>query len=163
VTAHRNPRYYQTNAVTVFDVGLINSPVDLQHLTSADSGAMAKSTPSNVRMYAFGYGPYGNSPGEDDYYGRYGAVYPQFLPRAPEYRFENTSTDPELCKGDSGGPLKSNTSGPLLVYGVASRNTGGSGVCQPVGHWATTAYSIGWIKDTIVGDCLNTSTLLHCW
>jgi hypothetical protein len=43
VTAHRNPRYYQTNAVTVFDVGLINSPVDLQHLTSADSGAIAVS------------------------------------------------------------------------------------------------------------------------
>lgn len=158
VTAHRNPRYHETDNITVYDVGLINSPVDLQNVTSG--GSMAKLTPSNIKMFAFGFGPYGDGPNDDDAYGRYGEVFPQFVTGAPEYRFENTGTAPELCAGDSGGPLKSNASGPLLVYGVASQRSGGSGVCQPVGHWATTAYSIGWIKDTIVGSCWETSTFL---
>jgi hypothetical protein len=148
---------------TPYDVGLFIASSDLQNVTSADAGVLAKTTPSNVTMYAFGFGHYDEGPSFYDDNGRMGALVPTYASKALEYFFENTGNQPEICASDSGGPLKSATSGPLLVYGVAHGNTGGGPYCGPVGHWATTAHNMNWLRGKITGNCLETSTLYSCW
>lgn len=163
VTTRYNPSYIDYGATTPFDVGLFISPNNLQNITSGDSGVLAKSTPSNVTMYALGFGYYDDGPLYYDDYGRYGQLVPTYASRALEYFFENTDDDPEICAQDSGGPLKSTTSGLLLVYGLASRHTGSGTYCKPVGHWATTKHNMNWLRGKISGNCLETSTLYSCW
>jgi secreted trypsin-like serine protease len=147
----------------VDDVGLIYAPSvqPLQNITSSDSAVLAKTTPSNVTMYAFGFGYYNDN--QIDWRGRYGAIVPTYASRAVEYFWENTGTDPEQCAGDSGGPLKSTTSGSLQVYALHSRRSGGSGNCQPVGHAAATARAMSWLRGKITGTCQETSTTYQCW
>lgn len=163
VTGHFNPRYTETNYATPFDIGVFVSPVDLQNVTSSDAGALAKSAPSNVTMYAFGFGYYNDGPLFYDDVGRSGAITPTYATKGAEYFFSATSSQPQICKQDSGGPLKSTTSGPLLVYGVASRHSGSGTYCRPVGHWAAVTNSVSWLKTKITGSCLETSTLYSCW
>jgi secreted trypsin-like serine protease len=147
------------------DVALITAPNPLEHITRSDSHSLAKSTPSGETMYAMGYGYYG--PDEEDYdgQGRYGKVTPTYDSAALDYIFMNTNiSSPELCSGDSGGPLKSAFSGPLLVYGVASKGSGpGWGHCRAYSHWATVHHNFTWLKPRIVGSCFETSTLYSCW
>jgi hypothetical protein len=162
VTMRYNPAF---NGNTTYDVGLIIAPTvqPLQNVTSADSGVLAKATPSNVNMYAVGFGYFAGGANDYDYLGRYGAVVPTYSSLALEYFFRNTSTNPEICAGDSGGPLKSTTSGILAVYGVASKRSGGAGLCQPIGHWATTARNMSWLRGKITGECFESSTIYSCW
>jgi hypothetical protein len=156
-----NPAY--RNDSVVDDVGLIHAPTvqPLQNITFSDSAVLAKTTQSNVTMYAFGFGYYNNS--QIDWRGRYGAIVPTYASRAVEYFWENTGTSPEQCAGDSGGPLKSTTSGSLQVYGLHSRRSGGSGLCQPVGHAAATARAMSWLRGKITGTCQETATTYQCW
>ena len=148
---------------TSYDVGLFIATTDLQNVTSGDAGLLAKSTPSNVLMYAFGFGYFGDGPTLYDDIGRSGALWPTYSSSALEYFFSATSTQPQICGGDSGGPLKSATSGPLLVYGVTSYHTGPGTYCRPVGHWAAVANSMNWLRGKISGNCLETSVLYSCW
>ncbi len=158
VTGSYNPSH---DGSSKYDVGLFVASGNLQNITSVDAGLLAKSTPSNVNMYAIGFGDYGEGLHDDN--GRMGVVTPTYNSTALEYYFQNTGSQPEICGGDSGGPLKSTTSGPLLVYGVAHGNTGGGASCGPVGHWTTTANNMSWIRGRISGSCLETSTLYSCW
>lgn len=162
VTTRYNPRYLET-ADTPYDVGLFISPVDLQNITSGDSGVLAKSTPSNVTMHAFGFGFYNDGPLYYDDTGRSASLVPTYASSALEYYFTATGSQPQICKQDSGGPLKSTTSGLLMVYGVASRHTGPGTYCRPTGHWAAVANNISWLRGKISGNCLETSTLYSCW
>jgi len=159
VTAYFNPAYPNLS----YDVGLFVSDTDLQNVTSGDAGLLTKSTPSNVVMYTFGFGYYNDGPNFNDDSGRFGAITPTYSSSALEYFFSATSTQPQICKGDSGGPLKSATSGPLLVYGVTSSHTGTGSLCRTVGHWPAVANSMSWIRGKISGSCLETSTLYSCW
>jgi secreted trypsin-like serine protease len=156
-----NPAYSNDSAVD--DVGLIHAPTvqPLQNVTSADSAVLAKTTPSNVTMYAFGFGYYNST--QIDWRGRYGAIVPTYATKAVEYFWENTGTAPEQCAGDSGGPIKSATSGSVQVYALHSRRSGGTGLCQPVGHAPATARAITWLRNNIVGSCQETATTLKCW
>jgi hypothetical protein len=148
-----------------FDVGLIIAPSvqPLQNVTASDTAVLAKTTPSNVDMWAFGFGYYGPGANDYDFLGRYGTVTPFYASRAVEYLFENTGTRPEVCAGDSGAPLKSTTSGSMQVYAITTRRSGGSGVCQPVGHWTTTAHNLYWLRGKITGTCTETTTTYTCW
>jgi Trypsin len=163
VTARYNPSYDQHVGSAAYDVGLFVSPVDLPTITSNDSGLLAKTTPSNVTMHALGFGIYNEGAQFDDGIGRSGAITPTYAPKALEYFFEATAAQPQICKQDSGGPLKSTTSGLLQVYGVASRHTGPGTYCRPVGHWATTADNMSWLRGNISGNCLETATYYSCW
>jgi V8-like Glu-specific endopeptidase len=157
-----NPAF---NGDAPFDVGLIIAPSvePLQNVTSSDAGVLAKTTPSNVNMFTFGFGYYGNGANDYDFLGRYGTVTPVYASRALYYFFENTGTRPEICAGDSGAPLKSTSPGSQLVYGIVSRRSGGSGVCQPIGTWTTTAHNLNWLRGMITGSCVETSTSYSCW
>jgi hypothetical protein len=146
------------------DVALITAPSAFQYITQGDAHSLAKSAPSGESMYAMGYGYYGSEDDQYDGQGRYGKVKPTYDPAALDYVFMNSTTSPELCSGDSGGPLKSAFSGPLLVYGVASKGSGpGWGHCRAHSHWATVYQNFTWIKPRIVGSCFETSTLYSCW
>jgi V8-like Glu-specific endopeptidase len=148
---------------TPYDVGLFISTTDLENVTQGDAGLLAKSTPSNVAMTAFGFGHFGDGATLYDDRGRRGAVTPTYSSSSLEYFFSATSTQTQICGGDSGGPLKSSTSGPLLVYGVTSSHTGPGTYCRPVGHWAAVANNMNWLRGKISGSCLETSTLYSCW
>jgi V8-like Glu-specific endopeptidase len=164
VTIHYNPSFNGVDAK--YDVGLVTAPTvqPLQHLTQGDAHALAKSIPSGESMYAMGYGYFGSGDSDVDGQGRYGKVTPTYDPAKLDYVFVSGPTSPELCSGDSGGPLKSAFSGPLLVYGVASRGTGpGFGHCRAHSHWATVQHNLAWLKPRIVGACFETATLYSCW
>ncbi|HEX6275960.1 MAG TPA: trypsin-like serine protease [Polyangiaceae bacterium] len=161
VTAYFNPA--SNTLGTSYDVGLFVSDTDLQNVTQGDAGLLAKSTPSNVVMYTFGFGYYNDGTNFNDDNGRFGAITPTYSSSALEYFFSATSTQPQICQGDSGGPLKSATSGALLVYGVTSYHTGTGSLCRSVGHWAAVANNMSWIRGKISGSCLETSTLYSCW
>jgi hypothetical protein len=160
VTGSINPSH---DGSTPFDVGIFVASTDLQNITSSDAGRLAKTTPSGVTMHAVGFGQYDEGDQFIDDSGRIGELVPSYASKALEYFFENTSNKPEICAGDSGGPLKSTTSGLLVVYGVAHGNTGGGDVCGPVGHWATTAHNLNWLRGRISGSCTETDSYYRCW
>jgi hypothetical protein len=162
VTAYFNPAF-NTQPSSANDVGLFVSDTDLQNVTSGDAGLLAKSTPSNVTMHTFGFGYFGDGPTLYDDRGRRGMVTPIYSSSALEYSFSATSTQPHICKVDSGGPLKSSTSGPVLVYGVTHGHTGSGTLCKPVAKWTPVATNMHWIRGKISGDCWETSTLYSCW
>jgi hypothetical protein len=164
VTTRYNPSYNGVDAK--YDVGLITAPTvqPLQNVTQADAHALAKSTPTGESMYTMGYGYYGSNDDQYDGQGRYGKVTPTYDAAALDYVFSNSISSPENCSGDSGGPLKSAFSGPLLVYGVVSKGTGpGFGHCRGYSHWATVHHNLAWLKPRIGGSCFETSTLYSCW
>jgi hypothetical protein len=160
VESRYNPDYLST-CETPYDVGLFISPTDLQNITATDAGIIAKTTPSNIRMLAFGFGYYEDAPNAYDDQGRYGVVTPTYLPRSAEYTYQSTGTQPQICNQDSGGPLKN--AATTFVHGVASRHTGEGDYCRPIGHWAATANNMYWLRGNISGDCLETSTMYTCW
>jgi V8-like Glu-specific endopeptidase len=162
-TMRYNPDW--NNSDNPFDMGLIIAPSvqPLQNVTSSDAAVLAKTTPGNVNMWAFGFGYYNSGTNDHDYLGRFGVISPNYASKAVEYWYENTGSNLEICAGDSGGPLKSTTSGQMRTYGVAVRRTGGSGLCQPVGHWSTTAHNLYWLRGKITGTCVETSTTYSCW
>jgi V8-like Glu-specific endopeptidase len=164
VTVQHNANYNGIDAK--HDVGLITAPSvqPLQNVTVGDAHPLAKSTPTAQTMYAIGYGYFGNDEGQTDGQGRFGKVTPTFDSANLDYVFHNTATNPELCSGDSGGPLKSAVSGALLVYGVASKLSGaGSGHCRTTSHWATVSHNLSWLRPRIVGSCFETSSYYSCW
>ena len=158
-----NPKY-NTDMSAKYDVGLILAPTlqPLQNVTEDDAALLSKSTPSGMAMTALGFGYY-----TDTAYGeaRSGVVTPTYNANAGalDYSFFSGTTQPWVCRGDSGGPLKTTT----FQYGVASLGTGpGSGPCRSQAHWAATANNIPWIKSTIemTGmECFDSSTMLSCW
>lgn len=148
------------------DVGLVISPTvqPLQNVTSSDAEYLAKTTPSGVNMVALGFGFYGSNDGDSDGMGRWAQLAPTYSSTDLDYVFMNPNTKPELCRGDSGGPLKSGTSGIRMQYGVASMGTGpGSGKCRAHSHWATTANNMTWLRGKITGTCAETSSFYSCW
>jgi V8-like Glu-specific endopeptidase len=160
VTGLYNPSH---DGSTPFDVALFVASTDFQNVTSGDAARVAKTTPTGVQMHAVGFGAYGEGSQFVDDSGRVGAVTPSYASKALEYFFENTGNQPEICAGDSGGPLKRTTSGVLQVYGVAHGNTGGGAYCGEVGHWATTKHNMDWLRGKISGTCSETSTYYSCW
>jgi len=155
-----NPAYDNS---AKYDAGLILAPTvqPLQNVTDVDAALLAKSTPSGVAMTALGFGYYTDT--ASDGQGRSGVVTPTYSAGALEYTFFSGNTQPWICAGDSGGPLKS---GPFQ-YGLASLGTGfGSGKCRNLTHWAATANNVAWIKSMIEmtgSSCFDSSTMLSCW
>lgn len=160
VTPHTHSSW---NGGAPYDIGLFVSPVDLQNVTSTDAGLLAKSKPSGVTMHAFGFGYYDDGPLFYDDVGRTASLVPTYSSKQVNYYFNSSGSQPQICKQDSGGPLKGTSSGLLLVYGVASGHSGSGTYCKPTGYWAAVANSVSWLKTKISGSCLETSTFLSCW
>jgi V8-like Glu-specific endopeptidase len=149
-----------------YDVALVTAPTvePLQNVTQGDAHSIAKDSPGGISMYVMGYGYYGTDGDLFDGQGRYGKVTPTYDAARLEYFHASDTAEPHLCRGDSGGPLKSAVTGPLLVYGVDSKGSGpGSGNCRAHAHWATTRHNLAWLKSRIVGSCFETATYYNCW
>lgn len=155
------------NGSATNDVGLITVPsVDLlQNVVKNDAAYLAKATPSGVNMVALGYGYFGVTQGQYDGLGRSAQLAPTYSQTSREYTYVAQGNAPQMCKIDSGGPLKSGTSGLLSQYAVMSRlSRGQSGdYCRPGAHWAPIADNMDWLRGKIDGDCVETNTLYACW
>ena len=139
----------------------MRAPSPFQNVSPSDTAVLAKDAPANTAMTAFGYGQYDNT--LDDGQGRSGSLTPTFS-SGGEYVFSAGATQPWLCSGDSGGPLKGNANG--MVYGFASWTDASGSHCGNSGHWATTRNSYVWLKGVITAlgnNCSETSTQVSCW
>ncbi len=161
VHAEVNPAY---NNFAPHDVAVLTSPWDLPYITPSDAVPIGKDRPSGEAMWAVGYGMFTRS-GAFDGLGRTGKVTPTYFSSPGEYRFGAGPTDPWLCRGDSGGPIRlgSRTWG---VFGIASLSDSVPGeFCGSKGHWAATADNFQWLKSAIGPDkCIEfLNNLMFCW
>jgi V8-like Glu-specific endopeptidase len=160
VSLTTHPSY--NGAVGKFDVAVIRAPSAFPDVSAGDTAVLAKDAPNDTAMTALGYGYYDSD--ANDGQGRSGSVTPTYS--SGEYVFGARSTQPWICSGDSGGPLKGDSNG--MVYGVASWYQGNEpgGNCGYYGHWATTHHTYAWVRAliTLFGNtCTDTSTSVSCW
>jgi hypothetical protein len=154
--AVRHPSYNGVSAQ--HDVAVINTP--LQNTVSDDAVAIAKTSPSGRTMFGIGYGYHDVN--SYDGHVRSGDFVPNYDSFAHQYTFSALkATDPWICSGDSGGPLK-RVDNVWLVYGIASGYSGNGGHCGPSGRWAATADNWPWLKSTLV-RCTDLVGRLSCW
>lgn len=153
---------YEIDFSTKHDVGLITAPsVDLlKNVAPRDAAYLAKTRPSGLSMVAVGYG-YMNDTTFDGL-GRLATIVPSYSSSSRAYTYSATGTMPQMCEGDSGGPLKHG--GLNTQYGVFS---GGlppnTGPCRVDAFWATTADNMDWLRGKISGTCTEGSAIYSCW
>lgn len=145
------------------DVAVIRANNDFSNVTMLDAIGIAKGAPAGATMWAMGYGFYDIH--EGDYDGQlHGAqLSPTYQNAGQHYTFIASPTQPWICHGDSGGPLKM-VNGGWMMFGVASQITGQApgAECGNVGHWATTFQNWTWLKSAIA-NCTETTNALWCW
>lgn len=144
------------------DVGLVIAPngSPFQNVFIGDALAISKTAPNNTPMNIVGYGYYDTN--SSDGLGRSGAITPTYVSASSEYTYGITSNgQPQPCKGDSGGPLKTTT----LVHGVLSQLANVNGKCGAGGRWATTKDNLAWLKSNILAteSCTETASQYRCW
>lgn len=156
-----NPSY--TTDVAKYDLSVMRGPNPWAATTPSHAAGLMKSNP-NLTLWAFGYGNWGNSTNPDEYdqQGRAGQAKVTYNSTYKDYRNNASSSDPQLCIGDSGGPLKSTFLDGSLSYGVASQLIEYSGACGTKGEWATTSNNWTWLKNTI-GNCTDKVSYISCW
>ncbi len=146
------------------DVGLITAPSTdlLKNVVSGHAAYLAKTAPSGLNMVAVGYG-YADDETRDGL-GRLAYIAPTYSSTTREYTYwDTTGNMPQMCEGDSGGPLKSG--GLNTEYGWLSTGAPGDdpGPCRPGARFATTAYNLDWLRGKISGTCTEGSTIYSCW
>ncbi len=160
VFAKYNPAY---NGFQKNDVAVITAPTQWANITQSDAVPIGKDAPSGQTMWALGYGYYDVGAADNDGLGRAGSVVPTYS--SGDYSFSATSSQPWLCNGDSGGPIKLGSRN-WAVFGIASWFQGATGAkCGSVGHWAPTADNFEWLKYAIGYDkCIEfLNNLMYCW
>ncbi|HEX2661061.1 MAG TPA: trypsin-like serine protease [Polyangia bacterium] len=159
VAAKYNPAYDGTAS---HDVAVITGNAPFLNITQSEAMPIAKGSPSGVTMYTLGYGNFDNGPNYFDGQGRSGQLTVTYAAGTAEYTSSATASQPWLCHGDSGGPLKM-VSGVWMVFGIASQFEG-TGTCGNRGHWAATANNWSWIQSTIqLANCSETNSAIFCW
>lgn len=155
-----NPAY---NDTPKNDVGLVIAPngSPFQSVFMGDSLAISKTAPNNVPMNIVGFGYYDTN--SFDGLGRSGPATPSYDSTYSQYYYAITSLgQPQPCRGDSGGPLKTTS----VVYGVLSQLAGQvTGRCGVAGRWATTKDNMTWLKNNIlaVESCTDSASQYRCW
>ena len=160
VFAKYNPAH---DGLSKNDVAVITSGSDFGNVGQLDAIPIAKSAPSGATMWAMGYGFYDNGATDWDGHLRGGQVQPIYDNSLQDYTVVSGNNQPQLCLGDSGGPLKM-VNGAWMTFGVESRLGPVSGSCSTIAHWATTANNWQWLQ-TAIGNvnCTETATALFCW
>jgi len=155
-----NPAY---NGFAKNDVAVLTANSDFSNVAQLDAIPIAKSNPSGSTMSAMGYGCFDTGATDCDNHLRGGQVVPTYNSTNQDYTYTANSTQPWLCAGDSGGPLKK-VNGAWMAFGFASFRTGGSGNCGNVWHWATAFHNWTWLQAAIgYVNCTETTTALFCW
>jgi len=152
-----------TEAVAKHDVAVLKSSNPWINTVQSHAAGLMKGNP-NTTLWAFGYGNWGNitNPDQFDQQGRAGQIAVTYNSTAKVYRNNASATDPQLCTGDSGGPLKSSFLSGSMTYGVASQLIQYSGACGTQGEWATTSNNWQWLSSAI-GGCTDKLSYIACW
>jgi V8-like Glu-specific endopeptidase len=154
------PEFDGTNGK--YDVGLITAPSVslLKNVAPRDAAYLAKTLPSDFSMVAVGYGYMDDT--TFDGLGRYATITPKYKSDIKQYFYQAADeTKPQMCDGDSGGPLKKG--GVNTTHGVVAGGDGSSGRCHLNAYWATTKDNIDWLRGKIAGTCTETSEAYACW
>jgi hypothetical protein len=155
-----NPAY---NGPANNDVAVITSSSNFSNTTQEDANPLSKSAPSGSEMWAMGYGYYNDGPDDWDGHLRGGKLNPIFNSTLNEYSVTSGGTAPQICKGDSGGPIKM-VFGGWLTFGIESHLGTSGASCSPTAFWAPTAANWTWIKATIGNsNCTENWATLSCW
>lgn len=155
-----NPAYIPSAAKSDIALVILPNGVDFQNVFMGDAVALSKTAPNSTAMTALGFGYY-----EDNLFdglGRSGGITPTYNTTSNEYTYSSTGTQPRLCRGDSGGPLKTTS----LIYGFMSLGAGiTTGKCSSGARWATSKDNMTWLKSNIVSvdGCTETSSQYRCW
>lgn len=161
--AKYNPAY--NGGVTRYDVAVLTTPSPLANVASDDAVAFAKGTMGGQPMFALGYGYYDNGQPIDGL-GRSAQITPTYDSALFEYRYTISRTsDPQMCAGDSGGPIK-RVDSHWKIYGIMSKRSGGNNgdACRPTGHWAPTSENWPWLEAAIgYVNCTSWFDRLACW
>lgn len=144
------------------DVALIRHPSGWSNVTAEDSAVIMRHKSSVLTAWVAGFGLYASSPTAMDYQLRAGEVSLTTNNANSQYFYTASGSMPQICSGDSGGPLKKSLMGWGLVYGVVSGTQGGDEYCGTIGFFPTTYYNWKWIRDTM-GSCATEMVWLNCW
>lgn len=166
-----NPAYPGTvlERVPKNDVAVIRAYTDFSNVTMSDAIAISTTNPTGKTMWAMGYGYLDIQDGDYDGHLHGAQLVPKYDSFGQHYRFDAGETDPWICSGDSGGPLKM-VNGAWMIFGVASQFTGGvmnddkHVVCGYQAHWAATSNNWSWLRSAIgSANCTLTTNALFCW
>ncbi len=143
------------------DIAVVRAPSNFTNVVSSDAAAIAKQVWTSFSGWAFGYGDYNPTQGDNKLRGGQLAI--TYNTSREELQSSGSSTSPQLCHGDSGGPIKTFFFSSTVVHGVAiSSNGGGSNECGRNGYWAPTGMNWQFIKDN-VSNCSENFNFVYCW
>lgn len=143
------------------DVALIRHPSAWSHVAEEDSGLIMTRESHAMTAWATGFGLNASSPTAMDFQLRAGEI-SVTANNLDEYVYTASGSTPQICSGDSGGPLKKMLMGWGLVYGLASGTQGGDEYCGSIAYFASTYRNWEWIRDTM-GTCETEWVWLNCW
>jgi hypothetical protein len=143
-----NP-FHLTTTTPQWDIGLLSSSSQWINISNADIAPIATTAPSQS-MWVLGFGP-------PDSQARGGIVSATYNGNY----YSTLTTVPQVCSGDSGGPLKALFGNE--VYGVTSQSrnlscTGGSAFAATKNSWA-------WARNVMTAwgrRCVVSNALLYC-
>ena len=132
-----------------YDIGLISWGSQWNNTSNADMAPIATTAPSQS-MWVLGYGP-------PDFQARGGTVSAVFGGSS----YSSTAAVPQVCNGDSGGPLKGLFANE--VYGVTSQT--GNLSCTGGSVFAATARNWTWVRNVMTAwgrHCVVSNKMLYC-
>lgn len=161
-----HPNYYTNTGFNYeYDIAVVNFSHDLYNTVQADAAPMLNMwRTSPFDAWANGYGYYDDN--QVDWLLRSGVI-EDVVYSLGMYRGYTPPGTPQLCTGDSGGPLKVPYFGTGLVLGVASYNDDGGPHCgDHTAAWAPVVRDVAWIANNLTGSCNVSgfaSEIVTCW
>jgi hypothetical protein len=142
-------------------VAVVRAPSNVTNVVQGDASSIAKQAWTSFTGWAFGYGGY--NPTQSDNKLRGGQIPITYNSTLEEFESTGSASSPQLCPGDSGGPLKSVFFSSPVVLGVAvSSFGGGANECGRDGNWAPTGKNWQFIKSN-VSNCSENLNFVYCW
>lgn len=143
------------------DAAVLRAPSNWLNIDSDAAPLIITHNWGTFEAWAIGYGDYGPNASDTDSKLRGRQLEVKYVSEFGEY--QSNTTEPQLCSGDSGGPLTTWSFSVPMLHGIANSSVdGGPGDCGTTGRWAPTAANWQFIAD-VVGTCNNGLSWIYCW